>query len=123
MKATNEKVYRCDFCRKPMVRAGLMKIHERMCKKNPKNMHKCFEYCIYLEKTVLEADIPVFDEDPYSPREIKFKCTNEKCDLFDKELYSYKLERYERKRNRLEGLIRMPLECKHFRDDSPEPEF
>ncbi len=50
MRKTKETVYRCEYCNKAMVSAGFMKLHERMCKENPKNKHQCFKYCGNLVK-------------------------------------------------------------------------
>jgi len=101
MKETNEKVYRCDHCNKSMVRKGLMVIHERMCKKNPKNMHKCFEYCAHLVKETNEPE-----EDEYRPS-YSFHCNLNP----ETPLYSYKLERFKSNDIRRGFMTRMPLEC------------
>jgi hypothetical protein len=108
MRQTNEKVYRCDFCNRAIINAGSMKLHERMCKNNPKNMHKCFQYCSHLAKIFLTA----YDEEVggmYNTGEVTFR-----CELKDIEMYSYKLERFKLKAERMEGLIRMPLECDKY---------
>src|SRR5574344_1975528 len=104
MIETTEKVYRCDFCNKALIRKGFMALHERMCKHNPKNKHKCFEYCTHLIK----------DRDECSG-EVNFT-----CNVTMKSLYSYKLERFSRKLERVqkEDLERMPLECEFYELDS-----
>jgi hypothetical protein len=123
MKQTTEKVYRCDFCNKAMVRVGLMKLHERMCKKNPNNQHKCFLYCKYLERD----QEPIRDDEGNKAgwNEASFTCAK----MPDVELFSYKLERYECNRLRCEQRTRMPLECDlyetmdghYYRDDPAIP--
>jgi len=117
MKQTNEKVYRCDHCNKAMVRVGLMKLHERMCKQNPNNQHKCFLYCNHLVKDKFEED------DETGNLNTHFYCHKR----FDGiELFSYKLERFKGNQLRCEGMTRMPLECDlyetmdgHYYGDDP----
>jgi hypothetical protein len=108
MRQTNEKVYRCDYCNRAIISAGSMKLHERMCKKNPKNMHKCFQYCSNLSKDYIQT----FDE------EIGGMCNTGEvtffCDAKEIEMYSYKLERFKSKSERMKGLTRMPLECDKY---------
>ena len=101
MKQTNEKVYRCDHCNKAMVGAGLMKLHERMCKENPNNQHKCFQYCKHLIKD--SEDNGQYGEGLYTT----FTCAKRP----DINLFSYKLERYKANELRCKGMTRMPLEC------------
>jgi hypothetical protein len=100
MKETTEKVYRCEFCNKALIRKGFMVLHERMCKSNPKNKHKCFEYCKHLIK----------DRSEYSG-EVSFVCAKTLAIM-----YSYKLERFAHKAERIQAdkLIRMPLECQLY---------
>lgn len=109
MKQTNEKVYRCDFCNKAIISKGSMALHERMCKKNPKNQHQCFKYCVNL----IKEQFDITDEDGYKcgASEITFTCLKKP----DVELYSYKLERYKKNQIRLEKMERMPLECDMYR--------
>ena len=102
MRQTNEKVYRCDYCNRAIISAGSMKLHERMCKKNPKNMHKCFQYCSNLGKHHIQE----FDNEI---GKIVFFCDAKKI-----EMYSYKLERFKSKAIRIKGLTRMPLECDKY---------
>lgn len=99
MRISKEIVYRCEYCNRAMFNKGAMKLHERMCKKNPENKHKCFQYCRHLQK---EEGINGF----------YFY-----CDKVNKELYSYKLERFKHKADRLKGLTRMPLECEYYEID------
>lgn len=111
MKETKEKVYRCDFCNKAMVSKGFMVLHERMCKKNPKNQHQCFKYCENLIKEQYEVT------DEYGCKigesEISFTCKKRP----DIQLYSYKLERYKSKKERLKNMERMPLECELYKTE------
>lgn len=92
-----------------MFNKGAMTLHERMCKENPKNKHKCFQYCKYLYG----------ERDSYDG-EFHFSCENIKCGMYEKNLHSYKLEReyHGKKRIKENGLIRMPLECEHYEIES-----
>lgn len=105
MKKTNETVYRCDFCNKAIVSAGFMKLHERMCNKNPKNQHQCFKYC----ENLIRDRLDITDE--YGHYKIVFFCKKRPLT----ELYSYKLERYKSKQTRLKGMERMPLKCELYK--------
>ena len=88
-KITNEKVYRCDYCNRAIVRGkGSMVLHERMCRKNPNNQHQCFKYCKWLFKYTQTAS---YDEEE-TPIGVVFECTHPESKLG--ELYSYKLERF-----------------------------
>ncbi len=98
MKETKEKVYRCDFCNKAIIQKGSMTLHERMCKKNPKNKHKCFQYCKHLIK-----------EENYNGSK-SFTCALNN----DIDLYSFKLERFKHNTERIEKMSRMPLECNKY---------
>lgn len=109
MKQTNEKVYRCDFCNRAIISKGSMQLHERMCKKNPRNQHQCFKYCKYLDKH--QFIITDEDDDKYGESEISFTCKKRP----GVELYSYKLERFKSNRTRLEDMERMPLECELYK--------
>ena len=98
MRKTKESVYRCDHCNRAIVSKGSMALHERMCKKNPNNQHQCFEFCNHLNK-----------EEAYNG-EISFTCYKRP----DIELYSYKLERFKSKAERMIDKERMPLQCELY---------
>lgn len=103
MKTTHETVYRCEHCNRGMFRAGAMSRHEKWCDKNPKNQHKCFDYCKHLEIKVN------YEHDEYGScigRNTHMLCT--KQNLF---MYSYKLEKLYLPKEEFEGLERMPLRC------------
>lgn len=106
----NQKIFCCEFCNKKHYRQNVITLHERQCRNNPKNKHKCFQYCKFLKK---HNDI--FDENELNyPAE--FRCINVKCELYNKLLYSFKYERYNRNIENIEqnNLIRMPLICEHY---------
>lgn len=104
MKTRQEIIYRCDYCNKSMFNKGAMSLHERMCKLNPYNRHKCFQYCRWLRK---DKDYGGFS---------CFSCGNEKCDLYEIKLHSYKLERDYLGMHRIkeDNLVRMPFQCEHY---------
>ena len=111
MKRTNEIVYHCEFCKKKMLGAAAMSLHERMCKRNPKNMHKCFEVCVHCTKVYQDVERPshymyALREDNIE-RDIVFLCAKQP----EVKMYSFKLERFESNKFRMFGLTRMPLEC------------
>lgn len=107
MKETLETIYRCDYCNKAMRNKGAMTLHERMCKSNPENDHKCFQYCKFLLKDTDEQDGSVF-----------FDCENEKSEYHNKDLFSYKLERFCFNKDRISKMTRMPLQCDHYQIES-----
>ena len=112
MKETLEPVYRCDHCNKAMRSKGAMTLHERMRFHNPKNNHKCCQYCKYLVK---DGDC--------SNGETIFYCGNEKCDMNFKDLYSYKLERFYFNKHRINKMTRMPLQCDYYQIENGHETF
>lgn len=103
MKIQQETVFRCDFCNKPMFGKGAMSRHEKFCKMNPNNAHKCFEFCKYLKK----VDNYTYDECGNPDGGVTMLCTKRNV-----KMYSYKFEKnYNKPANILNGLERMPLEC------------
>lgn len=88
-----------------------MTLHERMCKKNPKNRHKCFQYCKHLVKDTEGSSFCIDEDRVYG---FSFHCAL----MSDKEMYSYKLERFEKNKKRCEKMERMPLECDKYELDT-----
>lgn len=87
------EAYKCDFCPKTSTNAGALFQHERKCRDNPYNKHKCFEFCKHLKMEF---------EDGYRIFTCEKKQTN---------MYSYKAEH----RNLdIEHLTKMPIECDDF---------
>lgn len=85
------QTYKCDYCPKASTSASAMSQHERKCKHNPNNKHKCFDYCKHLDRVAGMKN------------RVDFMC------MLNKELmYSYKAEKSSIK---IEGLKRMPLQC------------
>ena len=87
------KIYTCEFCGR-YYKTKYCSIHEKYCRLNPKNKHRCFDICKHLE---------IDNEDGMK----HFWCS--KKELF---LYSYKAEKI--KHQDLENCTRMPLECDEF---------
>jgi len=114
MKETTEKVYRCEHCNKSMLSKGAMSLHERMCNKNPKNLHKCFEFCQHLVKDKAEL---YWGEESNGFRSTFHCALNPGV-----EMYSYKMERTKYRKQYVERMQRMPLQCDKFRymyDEEP----
>jgi hypothetical protein len=110
MKKIQQIIYRCDFCNKPMFGAGAMSRHEKWCKNNPQNAHKCFEFCKHLEKTTVY-------EDEDCAEFIRHAITQMTCKKRNVKMYSFKFEKNTSKpKNALDGLERMPLECELFEE-------
>lgn len=94
MKTINKTMYRCDFCDKWYHSKYACEWHEKHCKKNPENQHKCFDFCKHLYKGR--------DDDG----QIYFQCMVKS----DKEMHSFIAER-RRLKSVIESTERMPLEC------------
>ena len=106
MKIQQETVYRCEHCNKPMFGKGAMVRHEKYCRDNPHNKHKCFEFCRHLKMT------QNFEHDEYGNWS---GGTTMLCEKKGIEMYSYKFEKnYNKPVTALNGLIRMPLECEEY---------
>ncbi|MEE9451061.1 MAG: hypothetical protein V3V72_13510 [Ignavibacteriaceae bacterium] len=112
MKESLEPVYRCDHCNKAMRSKGAMALHERMCKSNPKNDHKCFQYCVFLNKGIDNSNGSRY-----------FDCGNVKSKFYSNDLYSYKLERFCFNQERISKMTRMPLKCDHYQIENGHEPF
>lgn len=105
MKNELRKVYFCEFCNKHNLSAASTSRHEKYCRYNPRNKHKCFELCTYLKR-----------ERKFDGFKLKttFTCVKKK----DK-MYSYQAEKkmtsYFTHPDMIKGLKRMPLECDLYR--------
>jgi hypothetical protein len=116
MKIQQETIFRCEFCNKPMFGKGAMVRHEKYCKMNPHNAHKCFEFCKYLQKTSNFE----YDEE----KGCRTGCTEMLCTKRNVKMYSFKFEKNIYKpANSLDGLERMPLECDLYEDSHIYEEF
>jgi hypothetical protein len=108
MKTTLRKVYQCEHCKRNMVSASAMSRHERFCRMNPNNKHKCFDLCRHLKRNIELID----GKDPSSAFSY---VTTLKCGVTDIKMYSYLFEKKGNfKPEFLKGLIRMPLDCKLY---------
>lgn len=92
--------YQCDFCPKASTKAGAMAIHEKKCKHNPNNKHKCFDYCAQLEKVYMGHNRTGFQ-----------------CKVTGDMMYSFHAENSS---INITGLKRMPLQCEHHKYMSDE---
>lgn len=100
----NVTLYICEHCRKAYQSDRYIERHEKYCKKNPANDHKCFQMCKHLKRS---RD---YDEHEYGGVEYTVFI----CEKTGEEMYSYIAEK---KRLVEKGYIngdRMPLECKHY---------
>jgi hypothetical protein len=86
-----------------MLSAGAMARHEKYCKMNPSNKHRCFDYCEHLKREV---------ENIQDEGEPPVHITHFTCAIHGWKMYSYKFEKYDP--TYIKGLIRMPLECKEY---------
>lgn len=109
MKIQQETVYRCDHCNRSMLGKGAMSRHEKYCRQNPNNKHKCFEFCKHLEKAFTHEETGDYNNEP--------RITHMTCTKLNIKMYSYKFEKNTTKPiNALIGLTRMPLECDSYED-------
>ncbi len=104
MKVKTRKVYYCDYCKKHLLTKYSMICHEKICKRNPNNFHKCFEYCKHLVKETDEEKTEFY------------------CNITERFMYSYKVENkkwFKDGSRDFSKHIRMPLKCKYYEEDEP----
>jgi hypothetical protein len=114
MKEAVVPVFTCDYCGKKQFRKCDMSRHEKWCKKNPNNDHKCFQYCKHLLKSEEEYEghsNQDYDE-TFSGKKTVFTCA-----LTKQKMYSFIAERKKLPVVNESDVIRMPLECKSYGDD------
>lgn len=108
MKTETVKIYRCEHCKKYSISASTISRHEKYCRDNPLNKHKCFDFC---ENLLCDRKV----ENGKLYKEFT-------CKITGKKMYSYKLEKvaslsYEMMfllSNKFEHAQRMPVECASF---------
>ena len=94
-----------------MISAAAMARHEKYCRHNPNNKHKCFDLCRHLlrKRTLIEG------KDPFNRYSYQ---TILSCNNLNIKMYSYLLEKKQTSFRghpiKADGLIRMPLECAHY---------
>ena len=104
MKIHQETIYRCEHCNKPMFGKGAMARHEKYCRENPNNKHKCFAFCKHLS---MEREY--VGDGHYEDQK---RITHMTCTKRNVKMYSFKFEKsYTKPITALNGLQRMPLEC------------
>jgi len=106
-----KKVYQCEHCKKNMLSAGAMSRHEKYCRLNPNNLHKCFDLC----RNLTRRRILINGKDPFNSGSYQ---TVLECKKLNVKMYSYLLEKkstaYFGSPVNFEGLMRMPLQCIHY---------
>ena len=90
------KAFKCDYCGK-LYRNKLVLRHEKFCKNNPNNNHRCLFPCKYLEVSREEGIKTFF------------------CNKKEISMYTYKAE--SRKLECITRTYRMPLQCEDFDGD------
>jgi hypothetical protein len=101
MKESTRQVYHCGYCKEYYLRKNAAEKHETYCRLNPENIHKCWG-CENLEYGKEE------NGEPYPRMVTYFKCKHT-----GEHMYSYIAER--RDIPLVNGEIRMPLECEHYK--------
>lgn len=114
----NVILYICEYCKKKYFIKRFAEHHEKFCRKQPSNDHKCFQHCVHLTKgyeNYTTEDGDGWQENPV--QRVTFKC--EKTGKF---LYSVIAEKlnivptyndYDAVGREYE---RMPLECDLYLD-------
>ena len=110
MKTIQAKIYQCEFCDRKMFGAGAMGYHEKYCKQNPHNKHKCFGFCHNLVKTEKIVQSQYYEND-YGYGTVHQ--TQFHCKVTGKNMYSYKREK-QYWQYVTPDMIRMPLECEFY---------
>lgn len=109
MKTEIKKVYYCEFCKKHMLSAGSMALHEKFCKERPENKHKCFDLCRHLKRQLrMGAN--------------QYGITEFICEKTGQKMYSYLAEKKNHllqfapanQKINLEGLVKMPVSCAYY---------
>lgn len=117
MKEAIIPVFTCDYCGKKKFRKCDMSRHEKWCRNNPNNQHKCFQFCRYLVKSEEEYE----GRDQYDYDEtFTGKKTVFHCALTNQKMYSFIAERKKLPVVNESDAVRMPLECESFKDQYTE---
>lgn len=112
MKIIETTIYKCDYCKKIQYRKCDMTKHEKWCKHNPANAHRCFQHCIHLVKSEEEYDGSTFDNENYTGKRTLFH-----CELTLQKMYSFIAERRQLPVLKEQDVVRMPLECDKYKDN------
>lgn len=119
MKIILQNVYHCEYCEKKQFRKCDMSRHEKHCKQNPNNQHKCFDICKHLlkeEEEYITKNRWGCNDDGDTLEEYVGTRTVFKCALTNQKMYSYIAERKRLPVLNEPDVIRMPLECDKYRD-------
>ena len=114
MKEAVVPVFTCDHCGKKQFRKSDMSRHEKWCKKNPNNDHKCFQFCKHLIKGEEEYEGVNYDE-VFIGKKTVFQCA-----LTKQKMYSFIAERKKLPVVNESDAIRMPLKCDSYVDQYAE---
>lgn len=101
----NQTLFFCEHCKKMYRRKYPCEKHEKWCSKNPRNKHKCFDFCKYLTRNRTDQGTDFY------------------CEKLKKNLHSFIIDKYIEKGNEYAGLLmdvkedteRMPMECEEHR--------
>ncbi len=106
-------IFKCDHCGKRQFRKCDMVRHEKWCKENPSNKHKCFEMCQHLVKT--EEQYIIQGEDGYVSKKTIFT-----CNVNSQRMFSFIAERKKLPVVNETGVVRMPLQCDDYEGSTTE---
>lgn len=105
MKEKTTKIYECDHCPKYYKRKHAAIKHEKYCRNNPANKHRCFEFCGHLSKVERVEECQYYDR--------KYKTFV--CDITGDEMHSYIAER--RGMEICDETERMPIKCENYKHE------
>lgn len=105
-----KEIYICEYCRKLYQIKKACKKHEPMCKKNPDNKQKCYDFCIYLCKKEIEYIWESWDGEHQEKKEILF------CNAKEEGVFPYWINGLEQE-DIIENIPNnpMPKKCKLFK--------
>lgn len=86
MKQTTGKIYICDYCGRKITNPGACGVHEKHCRKNPRNIHLCMG-CEHLEVSTKTYMVPA-SEYPWVVG--AQSCKAFYCKAYDQYMYTYK---------------------------------
>lgn len=107
MQEKQSTTYHCSYCRRYYLQKHHAAKHEKGCRDNPNNKHKCFEMCKHLNRETIS-------DNNYENRRTIFT-----CQLTKQRMYSYLAEKkgllkYFRESFEEDEAIRMPLVCEKY---------
>ena len=100
-----KSVYYCEYCSKYYLHQGYARIHEKWCKKNPKNDVACFRFCDHL-------GISKGREEGEFRYATHYRCAIKKVNMHSPLID--KIPDKEYVRDVKDSTEAMPFECEHF---------